>query len=87
MYWAITRGSHNYLIGHDLSAYSFSIIYRNDKNITKVDALIRYPLKSESDSDDGIRTNEVKTISIEAMFVNKFCCEESFTFSANYTDS
>ena len=38
----------------DLSSYNFSIIYRHGENDRNVDALSRYNVKSESDSDDGI---------------------------------
>ena len=50
---------------------------RSGKNNKNVGALSRYPMESESDSDDGIILNEVQTVSIEEMFVKHFCCVES----------
>ena len=48
-----------------------------EKTYWNVQALSMYLLESESDSDDGIIANEVLTLSIEEMFVKKFCFIES----------
>ena len=45
-------------------------------------------MESESDLDDAIISNEEQIISIEEMFVNTFCCEESILFQqTTQTDS